>query len=229
MDLINDKVWEMLESYMLDNPNYLIRHHIDAYNRFYKHDIYSIFKESNAIRIVSEDEKGKITSECKLNIGGKDANLLYFIKLVVYDGKGRQHFHFPNEARLRNMNYAMTIHYDVDIEIITEKEKQDPPSLHGGSEFTKRLRSSKLEIIEEQEDEIEGDPESMWGGNPKNPRRKNGVVNDINQIRTTPAFAKVILEQANNSISVDDEGIITEKPEIEPLKKILLGRFPIMV
>ena len=50
-----------------------------------------------------------------------DANRFYFGKPIVYDGKGRQHFLFPNEARLRNMNNAMTIHYDVDIEIITEK------------------------------------------------------------------------------------------------------------
>ena len=28
----------------------------------------------------------------------------------------RQHYMYPNEARLRNMTYGMTIHYDVDVE-----------------------------------------------------------------------------------------------------------------
>ena len=234
MENVNDKVWPILESYFLNNPNFLIKHHIDSYNYFYKNDIYSIFRESNPIRIVSQDDEGNITSECNIYIGGKDSDAntkdggrkVYFGKPVVHDGEGRQHFMFPNEARLRNMTYAMTIHYDVDIEIITEKEEEDPPSLHGGSEFMKRLKSGELEIIE---DKIEDDPVLLWGGVGKIPRKGNrGVVNDINQVRTTPAIAKVIMEQSKLSISVSDEGKRIETLS-STIKKKFLGRFPIMV
>ena len=50
---------------------------------------------------------------------------------------------------------CMTVHYELDVEIITNKSNE-LPSLEGGSEFSKRLKSGELEIIEETEDEIVG-------------------------------------------------------------------------
>ena len=38
---------------------------------------------------------------------------------MIYD-EGRSHFMYPNEARLRNMTYGITIHYDVDVEFIID-------------------------------------------------------------------------------------------------------------
>lgn len=53
--------------------------------------------------------------------GGKTGDRLYYGKPMIYDDK-RFHYMYPNEARLRNMTYGFTIHYDVDIEftIITD-------------------------------------------------------------------------------------------------------------
>jgi DNA-directed RNA polymerase II subunit RPB2 len=230
MEIVNEQIWTILETYLSENPNFLVKHHIDSYNRFYKHDIYSIFKESNPIRIVSEDSEGNIASECNLYIGGKDGRKVYFGKPAVYDGKGTKHFLFPNEARLRNMTYGMTIHYDVDIEITSRLGENDTPSLHGGNEFMKRLKSSELEIIEENENEMVGGSDSMRGGVPKNPvmRVKRAVVSDINQIRTTPSIAKKVMEEADKSISFNDKG---EKIQTttNTYENVLLGRFPIMV
>ena len=39
---------------------------------------------------------------------------LYYGKPVIYD-EARSHFMYPNEARIRNMTYGFTIHYDVDV------------------------------------------------------------------------------------------------------------------
>ena len=227
MEIVNERIWEILETYMNDNSGFLVRHHIDSYNRFFKHDIYSIFKESNPIRIVSEDDEGNITSECNLYIGGKDGDKFYFGKPTIHDGEGTTHFMFPNEARLRNMTYGMTIHYDVEVVITRILGENEAPSLHGGSEFIRRLKTGELEIIQ---DEMVGGSDSMWGGVPnKSGRSKQGVVNDINQIRTTTAIARTITEETNRSISVNDEGETIQKPDPVILKKILLGRFPIMV
>ena len=46
-------------------------------------------------------------------IGGKDGSKIYYGKPIIYDDD-RTHFMYPNEARLRNMNYGMSIHYDID-------------------------------------------------------------------------------------------------------------------
>ena len=54
-------------------------------------------------------------------MGGKTGDRLYYGKPMIYDDK-RFHYMYPNEARLRNMTYGFSIHYDVDIEftIITD-------------------------------------------------------------------------------------------------------------
>ena len=54
-------------------------------------------------------------------MGGLDGKRIYIGKPVIYDkdgDKNRKHFMYPNEARLRNLSYTMSIHYDVDIEYI---------------------------------------------------------------------------------------------------------------
>ena len=46
----------------------------------------------------------------------------------IYDDNDNVHFMYPNEARLRNMTYGMTIHYDVDVEFIDILGEDEPPS-----------------------------------------------------------------------------------------------------
>ena len=39
---------------------------------------------------------------------------------------------FPNEARLRDMTYGMTIHYDVDVEFMDILDENEEPAIVGG-------------------------------------------------------------------------------------------------
>jgi hypothetical protein len=39
---------------------------------------------------------------------------------------------FPNEARLRNLTYGMSIHYHIDIEFIDILENGEKPTIIGG-------------------------------------------------------------------------------------------------
>ena len=115
--------WSIIDKYFSDNPGLLISHHTESYNEFFKEGIQQIFKDNNPIQIMKEqDETTKeFNLRCNIYLGGKEGNKIYYGKPVIYD-ENREHYMYPNEARLRNMTYGITIHYDVDVEFIFLKE-----------------------------------------------------------------------------------------------------------
>ena len=102
----NSDTWKVINKLFEDNPQSLVRHHIESYNDFYKNGIFQIFKEKNQIRIQTRyDEKiDDHRSQCIMYFGGKDGDKIYFGKPVIYDNN-ESHYMFPNEARMRNMTY----------------------------------------------------------------------------------------------------------------------------
>lgn len=74
--------------------------------------------------------------------GGKDGSKIYFGKPIIYDDKNA-HYMYPNEARMRNMTYGMTIHYDIDIEFVRILEEGEEPVLLG-PEFLQKKTSNRV-------------------------------------------------------------------------------------
>jgi DNA-directed RNA polymerase II subunit RPB2 len=121
--------WKLIDKYFKDNPNNLVLHHLESYNDFLKYGIRRIFRENNPIRFIErEDESNESDkrNECLLYLGGKEGNKIYYGKPIIYDDN-YSHYMFPNDARLRNMTYGITIHYDVEVEFIyyIEGEKKE--------------------------------------------------------------------------------------------------------
>ena len=114
-----DVTWDVIDRYFRDNPNCLVKHHLESYNDFFEFGIQQIFREKNPIKLMKQqDPKTKeFNLICNLFLGGKDGNRLYYGKPVIYD-EDQVHFMYPNEARLRNMTYGMSIHYDVEVEFL---------------------------------------------------------------------------------------------------------------
>jgi len=115
-----DISWKLIDKYFKDNPDNLVAHHLDSYNDFFKNGINKIFHENNPIRFIEriqEDESSDKRNECLLYLGGKGGKNIYFGKPIIYDDNNA-HYMFPNDARLRNMTYGITIHYDVDVDFI---------------------------------------------------------------------------------------------------------------
>jgi DNA-directed RNA polymerase II subunit RPB2 len=142
--------WKVIDTYFRDNENYLVKHHLDSYNDFVKHGIPRIFKENNPIRIMEEqDEKTKeFNLQCELYLGGKDGNKIYYGKPTIYDleenDEPRHHFMYPNEARLRNMTYGCSIHYDVDVYF---KTKNDEGIIEERSTVLEKVYLGKIPIM----------------------------------------------------------------------------------
>ena len=118
---IVDKLFE-------DNPNLLVNHHLESFNEFYKDGIKRVLREKNPIKIMKDQnmDTGNFNLRCNLYLAGKNGDKIYYGRPIIFD-EGREHFMYPNEARLRNMTYGITIHYDVDLEFfITEPGGEYP-------------------------------------------------------------------------------------------------------
>src|SRR6056300_1640857 len=86
-------------------------------DKYFNEGIKQIFKDNNPVQIIKEqDEKTKeFKLRCNLYLGGKEGDKLYYGKPMIYDDN-REHYMYPNEARLRNMTYGITIHYDIEVD-----------------------------------------------------------------------------------------------------------------
>lgn len=110
--------WKLIDKYFKENPNNLVSHHLESYNSFINKGIGQIFRENNPIRFIEREDENEDSgkrNECQLYLGGKDGSKIYYGKPIIYD-EHNAHFMFPNDARLRNMTYGITIHYDVEVE-----------------------------------------------------------------------------------------------------------------
>ena len=119
-----DIPWQVINVYFRDNPQFLVKHHLDSYNSFFYQQLPQIFKENNPIRLRQEQDTqtNQYKYECNLYLGGRDGKKIYLGKPIIYDTDDNMHFMYPNEARLRNMTYGLSIHYDVDVDFFVMGE-----------------------------------------------------------------------------------------------------------
>ena len=219
-------IWKIIDSYFRDNPQNLVQHHIESYDDFFKTGIFQIFREKNPVQINTRFDKklNDYKSKCIMYFGGKDGTKIYFGKPVIYDDTN-SHYMFPNEARLRNMTYGMTIHYDIDVDFIDILEEGEQPTIIGA----------------ESDDEEEEEPPLNQGGALGSDESASSGGAKVKPRETAPKL-KVRKQKKQNLLNLTPNQTaqlreLTEKSMIEPnkqkrsitLDKIYLGKFPIMV
>ena len=135
----NPDTWKFIDMYFRDNPRFKVTHHIDSYDNFMQEGISQIFNEKNPIRFFKGPGKYRVIEgddvqnyheddyqyECEIYLGGENGEQIYVGKPIIYDSNDRQHFMYPNEARLRNMSYGATINYDVTLKFKILLERDD--------------------------------------------------------------------------------------------------------
>jgi len=247
----SENAWNIIDTYFRDNPQCLVRHHTESFNDFFQQEIFQMFRETNPIRIVSRKDADLNDYRCQCNIylGGKDGSRIYFGKPMIYDDD-RSHYMFPNEARLRNMTYAMTVHYDIEVEYIRllEPGEEIQPILKGGGgaineyddEYDDDTSSSESDaetnenkrlnmkatyesfrgISRNGGDGLKGD--GLNGGAPKAAFKK--TKNPIKRKHLTGKLLAEIRELTEKSLVAPNMQVHTEI-----IENIYLGRFPIMV
>ena len=98
---------EFIHKY-LETQGFLVSHHIDSFNQFTS-TIHQIIKENNPLTIFKKKEKDSFLHECNIYVGGENGTDITFGN-PVFNENGTQKPMYPNDARLRNMTYAFSIH-----------------------------------------------------------------------------------------------------------------------
>ena len=229
-------IWNLIDKYFKENPNCLVEHHLESFNDFYKNQIFKIFKENNPLRINSnyDEEIDDYRNQCLMYFGGKDGDKIYFGKPIIYDDNDNVHYMYPNEARLRNMTYGMTIHYDIDVEYTDIlKPGETPTVIGGGNDFLELHEETAADYPSEPKfsnfktggyiDTADDDKKSdklTSGGAPKKITRKRTQ----REYKTTSAMATEMREATEKSMISPN----TQR-RIITIEKVYLGKFPIMV
>ena len=120
MEIAEDTIWKIIDIYFRDNPQALVKHHIESYDDFLDYDLSQIFKETNPLKLDLDynDTTKTFQSSARIFFGGKTGKQIYFGKPIIYDDHDNIHYMFPNEARLRNMTYAIPIYCDLEIDVV---------------------------------------------------------------------------------------------------------------
>lgn len=265
---MNDETqWEIIRSFFENDPQCLVRHHIESYNDFFSSGIFKVFKEKNPIRIQSRYDPGlprydpatqttnpaigfgEYRSQALMYLGGKDGSRLYFGKPVIYDqandqSDARAHYMYPNEARLRNMTYAMTIHYDVEIEFIDilEEGESAKPVIPTGKLTGVRFAEEEEEDEEEYENFKAQGPkeEGMEGGqtNEGQTNEEGTYVGGVGKAPVKKPFRKpkikrsaITPKETGEMREMTEKSMVSKNVQITSmvLEKVFLGRFPVMV
>ena len=239
----NETIWDFIDTYFHDNPQALVNHHVESYNDFFEQGIYQIFREKNPLKWLSQYDEDieDYRSQCIMYMGGRDGSKIHFGKPVLYEGD-KPHFLFPNEARLRSMTYAMTIHYDLEIEFInilpvnTVEEATEARfgQVGGDGDGNDPESDDEPEMGEDGKElraDIPIDPVNGFrGGAPIGTKKKTtGLAGTKKKAQDlTPSGAKALREYIEQSISKDPiTGLILQKRVLK-IENMYLGKFPIM-
>lgn len=137
-----------IDKFFESDPGVLVKHQISSFNKFFEEGIAQVFRERNPINIVKlQDPTTKeYLKRCQLFLGGKDGKRIYFGKPVVFDDN-ESRILCPNEARLRNMTYGCTIHYDVEVDFYEHNEGEEAPDAPTTSTVIENVLLGKFPIM----------------------------------------------------------------------------------
>ena len=82
-----DLGFTIISKFFKENPNFLVDHHLESYNRFVNHDIQQLITQNNPISFNKhlEKENGEDIAKhvCDIYIGGKKGDLIRYAKPIL--------------------------------------------------------------------------------------------------------------------------------------------------
>jgi DNA-directed RNA polymerase II subunit RPB2 len=130
--------WNVINTYFNSFRYYITKHHLDSYNNFISNTIPTTIKNLNPIQTYKKDEtETYFKHEIKTYIGGKNGDQIFLSKPYLYDDNNTRIL-FPNEARLKDLNYVADLRVSIYIEYKYTNQKKE--------EFVKSVLYNNIKI-----------------------------------------------------------------------------------
>ena len=80
-------IWKTIDTMFKDNTNFLVKHHLESYNGFFKNGLKTILKDKNPMKFFKEKIQGtdNFKYQFEMYFGGKNVDKIYYGKPVIYD------------------------------------------------------------------------------------------------------------------------------------------------
>lgn len=122
----------LIHKYFTTQLTPLTKHHLDSYDQFLERDLRYIIASKNPLVILKNHkaQRGSNVYKYKIEIdfGGRDASEIRIGTPTLQLNKGQDiRALFPNEARLRNLNYAVPIEMNVYVKVTIALEGEAEP------------------------------------------------------------------------------------------------------
>tara|TARA_B110000259_G_C14032017_1_gene407166 strand:+ start:2262 stop:6008 length:3747 start_codon:yes stop_codon:yes gene_type:complete len=121
MDNLNFKKidWNIINSYFNSNNYYFTNIQIESYNDFIGSKLPYTIKTLNPFTMLKKNvDTDELLYEVNVYIGGIDGDKIFLGKPVLHEDGSNKPF-YPNEAKLKDMNYCSELYADILIEYIT--------------------------------------------------------------------------------------------------------------
>jgi DNA-directed RNA polymerase II subunit RPB2 len=123
-DEYQKRAWAALDAYFRDTKYFVTEHHLRSYDDFVDRGMAETIRSMNPLTLVQEDAETKKRHSVSLFIGSER---LFVDRPTVVDAGGVARPLFPNEARLKDMTYAVNVYADVRIEYSVDGQPLGEP------------------------------------------------------------------------------------------------------
>lgn len=117
----------IISKFFKENPNFLVDHHLQSYNKFVDVDIKQIIKQNNPIQFNKKIIRNDAFHKCNIYIGGKLGDKITYGIPILHE-YGNEYM-YPNKARLQNLTYSFSIMVDIECEFIIDNAPLEETSL----------------------------------------------------------------------------------------------------
>ena len=122
--ITDNDIWKIIYSYFDNDRYYMTNHNLDSFNDYILNKIPQTFKENNpqTLYLGRYETTKNYKYELEIFYGGINSDKITIGKPIIYHGDNIRKQMYPNEARLKNLNYSSHIFCDVLVKFKTFDE-----------------------------------------------------------------------------------------------------------